>query len=49
MAHASGPAEENFMAGNFTHKQTGVNYRIYEDAGKVWLSFDRPGDAMTHI
>ncbi len=48
MAHSSGPAAENLVAADFTHQRSAVNYRIYRDAGKVWLSFDRPGDAMVH-
>ncbi|MGB7731713.1 MAG: tetratricopeptide repeat protein, partial [Candidatus Acidiferrum sp.] len=46
MAHASGPAEENLIAGEFTHKQSGVYYVIFSDGGKVWLSFDRPDDPL---
>lgn len=46
MAHASGPAAEALVAADFAHKRSGVNYRIYSDAGKVWLSFERPGDAV---
>ena len=46
MAHASGPATENLIAGDFLHKKSGVNYRIYTQDGKVWLSFDRPGDPL---
>jgi len=48
MAHASGPATENLIAGDFTHHASGVNFRVYSDAGKVWLSFDRPGDPAVH-
>lgn len=48
MAHASGPAGENLIVGEFTHKRSGVHYAIYRDAGKVWLSFDRPGDPQVH-
>ena len=44
MAHASGPATDNLIAGDFLHKKSGVNYRIYSEGGKVWLSFERPGD-----
>ena len=44
MAHASGPAADNLIAGDFLHKNSGVNYRIYSEGGKVWLSFERPGD-----
>ncbi len=48
MAHASGPATDNLIAGDFSHQASGVNYRIYSDAGTVWLSFDRPGDPTVH-
>ena len=48
MAHASGPAADNLIAGDFSHPASGVNYRIYSDAGKVWLSFDRAGDPSVH-
>ena len=44
MAHASGPATENPIAGDFLHKKSGVHYRIYSEDGKLWLSFERPGD-----
>ena len=48
MAQASGPAAQNLVEGGFTHKQSGVTYRIYSDTGKAWLSFNRPGDPMVH-
>jgi predicted CXXCH cytochrome family protein len=48
MAQSSGPADENLIAGDFTHKASGVHYSIYRDAGKVWLNFDRPGDSQLH-
>jgi len=44
MAHASGPALENLTPADFTHRKSGVHYRIYAEDGKVWLSFERPGD-----
>jgi tetratricopeptide (TPR) repeat protein len=44
MAHASGAATDNLIAGDFLHKKSGVNYRVYAQDGKVWLSFERPGD-----
>ena len=44
MAHASGRAAENFISADFTHPPSGVHYRISEQDGHVWLSFDRPGD-----
>lgn len=48
MAHASGLASENFIPADFTHAKSGVHYRIYEDTGRVWLSFERPGDPLVH-
>ena len=44
MARASGPAIDGFMPAEFTHKDSGVHYRIYTENGRAWLSFDRPGD-----
>ena len=43
MANASGPAAAGFIPADFYHAASGVHYRIYEDNGKVWLSFERPG------
>lgn len=45
-AHASGPASENLVAGEFSHPKSQVKYRIYSDSGRVWMSFERPGDPM---
>jgi predicted CXXCH cytochrome family protein len=45
MAHASGPAIEVLTPAEFTHKESGIHYRIYAENGRAWLSFDRPGDA----
>lgn len=42
MAHASGPAAEGFIAADFTHRDSGVHYRIYRDQQNVWLSYERP-------
>jgi tetratricopeptide (TPR) repeat protein len=44
MAHASGPAIDGLTPAEFTHKDSGVHYRIYSEKGRAWLSFDRPGD-----
>jgi hypothetical protein len=44
MAHASGPAAENFIPADFTRAKSGVHYRISEQDGHVWLTFDRPED-----
>jgi Tfp pilus assembly protein PilF len=43
MAHASGPAEGNFLAGDFVYGKSRVHYRTYTEAGQAWLSFDREG------
>ncbi len=48
MAHASGPAIDGFRPAEFTHKNSGVHYRIYTENGRAWLSFDRPGDPELH-
>ena len=44
MAHASGPAMDALTPAEFTHKESGVHYRIYSENGRAWLSFERPGD-----
>ncbi len=44
MARASGPAIENVVPADFVHPSSGVHYRVYSEAGHVWLSFERPGD-----
>jgi len=46
MARASGPADEGVMTGEFTHRPSGVHYRVFENAGKIWLGFSRPGDPI---
>ncbi len=48
MAHASGPATDNFIPADFTHRQSEIHYRIYQDGGRVWLSFDRDGKDTIH-
>jgi predicted CXXCH cytochrome family protein len=44
MGRASGPAMAALTPVEFTHKESGVHYRIYAENGSAWLSFDRPGD-----
>ena len=47
MARASGPALEGLIPGEFLHQPSRVRYRIYEEKGKAWLSFERNGpDAL---
>lgn len=48
MARSSGPASENFIPGEFRHQPSGVNYAIYSEDGKAWLSFERRGDSLVH-
>lgn len=43
MANASGLAAEGFIPAAFYHAASGVQYRIYEEGGKVWMSFERQG------
>src|SRR5580700_5534739 len=44
MAQASGTALQALIPGEFTHPASHVHYRIFEEAGKAWLSFDRDTD-----
>jgi predicted CXXCH cytochrome family protein len=41
MANASGPAPDGFIPGQFVHAASGVRYRVAEEAGQVWLSYER--------
>ena len=41
MANASGPAAEGFLPGDFAHAASGVHYRVAEENGRVWLSYER--------
>ena len=45
-AHASGPAAANLVSGEFRHAKSQVTYRVYSESGKVWMSFERPGDPL---
>ena len=44
MANASGPAIDQLIPGEFTHQKSGVKYRVYQQDGKAWLSFERLSD-----
>lgn len=48
MAHASGLSEGNVIPGEFTHALSRVQYKVFEQDGKVWLSFDRNGTDEIH-
>ena len=44
MAHASAPALQDLVTGDFIHKPSGVHFRVYSEGGKAWMRYDRPGD-----
>jgi predicted CXXCH cytochrome family protein len=44
MAHASGLATDEPRTVDFVDPGSRVHYRIFSDAGQLWLSFERPGD-----
>lgn len=41
MANASGPAADGFLPGAFVHQASGVQYSVSDDAGRIWLSYER--------
>ena len=45
MAHASGEAKDGVTTGEFSHKQSGMHYRVSVENGRVWMEFERLGDA----
>ncbi|HZD31377.1 MAG TPA: hypothetical protein VE779_06925, partial [Candidatus Angelobacter sp.] len=47
-AHASGPAADNLVTGEFSHQKSQVKYRVYSESGKVWMSFERAGDPLVN-
>ncbi|HET9696706.1 MAG TPA: cytochrome c3 family protein, partial [Terriglobales bacterium] len=46
MARASGEAKDGVTTGEFTHRQSGMQYRVSVENGRVWMDFERPGDAQ---
>ena len=42
MARASGPAADGLIPGDFTHRDSGVHYRLFLQDGRAWLSYQRP-------
>ena len=44
MARASGLASDGLITGEFNDKTSGVRYRVYEDQGHVWMSYERSHD-----
>jgi predicted CXXCH cytochrome family protein len=45
MANASGTATAGFIAGDFVHSASGVHYRVFEESGHAWLSYERDSAA----
>ncbi len=41
MANASGPAIDGFIPGDFVHANSAVHYRVAEESGQVWLTYER--------
>ncbi|HVZ82909.1 MAG TPA: tetratricopeptide repeat protein [Terracidiphilus sp.] len=41
MANASGAATEGFLPADYVHAASGVHYRIDQEDGHVWLSYER--------
>jgi predicted CXXCH cytochrome family protein len=41
MANASGPAAEGLITADFRHQASGVHYKVFEQSGQVWLSYQR--------
>ena len=43
MANASGPAAAGLTPADFLHEASGIHYKVFQESGKVWLSFAREG------
>ena len=43
MATASGPASDGLTTGEFVDKDSDVRYRVNQQDGKVWMSYERKG------
>ncbi len=41
MANASGPAIDGFIPADIVHSASGIHYRVTEEAGNLWLSYER--------
>ncbi len=41
MARASGLAADGLITGEFSHKQSGVRYRLYQQDDRTWMSYER--------
>ena len=43
MANASGLASERIFTGGFHHAPSGIDYRLSDQDGSLWLNYSRPG------
>lgn len=43
MAGASGAASDGLITGQLDDKDSGVRYRVYQQDGRVWMSYERGG------
>ena len=41
MANASGAAADGLITGEFSHKPSGVHYRVYQKDNRIWMSYER--------
>jgi tetratricopeptide (TPR) repeat protein len=48
MAGASGAASDGLITGQFDDKDSGVRYRVYQQDGRVWMSYERGGRDSIH-
>lgn len=48
MAGASGAAADGLITGQFDDKDSGVRYRVYQQDGRVWMSYERGGRDAIH-
>jgi hypothetical protein len=44
MANASGLASDRTFTGEFHHAPSGIDYRVSNKDGSLWLNYSRPGD-----
>ena len=44
MARTSGPARPGLIEGAFTHRRSGIRYRVFAEGDRAMLSFERLGN-----
>jgi Tetratricopeptide repeat/Cytochrome c554 and c-prime len=48
MAKASGKAADGLVTGDFFHKPSGVEYRVFSKDGRTWMSYERSSAPQIH-